>query len=148
MAVLCNEQLEQVYASSPESKKRGRYQILSPADIGRYATQHSTPQTVAHFKDKYNLKATSVRNFKAKYLKEISRKRKLFGDSECEVLELTPLKYRRPLLLGNELDSKVQTLLNELRSKGGNINTRIVKALAKGVVLSQDRTLLHENGEA
>jgi uncharacterized protein Yka (UPF0111/DUF47 family) len=37
-------------------------------------------------------------------------------------------------------------LLNELRSKGGKINTRIVKALAKGVVLSQDRTLLHENG--
>ena len=40
--------------SSPESKKRWRYQILSPADkaeVGRYATQHSTPQTVAHFKD-------------------------------------------------------------------------------------------------
>ena len=37
-------------------------------------------------------------------------------------------------------------MLNELRSKGGKINTRIVKALAKGVVLSQDRTLLHENG--
>ena len=61
-------------------------------------------------------------------------------------MKLTPLKHGRPLLLGNELDSKVQTLLNELRSKGGNINTRIVKALAKGVVLSQDRTLLQENG--
>ena len=61
-------------------------------------------------------------------------------------MELTPLKHGRPLLLGNELDSKVQTLLNEFRSKGGNINTRIVKALAKGVVLSQDRILLHENG--
>ena len=94
------------------------------------------------------MKATSVRNVNAKYLKEISRKRKLFGDSECEVLELTPLKSGRPLLLGNELDSKVQTLLNEFRSKEGNINTstRIVKALAKGAVLSQDRTLLRENG--
>ena len=61
-------------------------------------------------------------------------------------MKLTSLKHGRPLLLGNELDSKVQTLLNELRSKGGNINTRIVKALAKGVVLSQDRTLLQENG--
>lgn len=63
-------------------------------------------------------------------------------------LELTPLKSGRPLLLGNELDSKVQTLLNEFRSKEGNINTstRIVKALAKGAVLSQDRTLLRENG--
>ena len=84
-----------MYTSSPESKKRRRYQILSPADkaeVGRYATQHFTPQTVAHFKDKYDLKATSVRNFKVKYLKEFSRKRKLFRDSEYEVLELTLLK--------------------------------------------------------
>ena len=80
LADLRNEQLEQVYTSSPESKKRGRYQILSPADkaeVGRYATQHSTPQTVSHFKDKYDLKATSVRNFKAKYLKEILEKTKI-----------------------------------------------------------------------
>ncbi|CAC5395017.1 unnamed protein product [Mytilus coruscus] len=56
------------------------------------------------------------------------------------------MKRGRPLLLGQELDTKVQYLINELRSKGGNINTRIVKALAKGVVISQDRTLLRENG--
>ena len=59
---------------------RGRYQILSLADkteVGRYDTQHSTPQIVAHFKDKYDLKATSVRNFKAKYLKEILEKTKI-----------------------------------------------------------------------
>ena len=83
MADLRNEQLEQVYTSSPESKKRGRYQILSPADkaeVGRYATQHSTPQTVSHFKDKYDLKATSVRNFKAKYLKEIFRENENYSE--------------------------------------------------------------------
>jgi len=147
---LCNEELEKVYTCtpSPNGAKRGNYQILSPADraeVGKYASQHSTPQTLAFFKDKYNLKATTVRNFKAKYLSEKSRKRKLFDDNS-DVTELKPMKRGRPLLLGQELDTKVQYLINELRSKGGNINTRIVKALAKGVVIAQDRTLLRENG--
>jgi predicted metallopeptidase len=44
------------------------------------------------------------------------------------------------------LTEKVQTLINELRNKGGNVNSRIVRALGKGVVKAKDRTLLVENG--
>jgi hypothetical protein len=55
-------------------------------------------------------------------------------------------KRGRPVLLGEELDEKVQTLINELRNKGGNVNSRIVRALGKGVVKAKDRTLLVENG--
>ena len=99
----------------------------------------------------FNLKRTSVRNLKSKYLGELSRKRKLFestdsDDSVKDITELQPRKRGRPVLLGEELDQKVQTLINELRNKGGNVNLRIVRALGKGVVKAKDRTLLVENG--
>ena len=98
----------------------------------------------------FNLKRTSVRNLKSKYLGELSRKRKLFestdsDDSVKDITELQPRKRGRPVLLREELDQKVQTLINELRNKGGNVNLRIVRALGKGVVKAKDRTLLVEN---
>jgi hypothetical protein len=56
-------------------------------------------------------------------LGELSRKRKLFestdsDDSVKDITELQPRKRGRPVLLGEELDQKVQTLINELRNKG------------------------------
>ena len=41
---------------------------------------------------------------------------------------------------------KVRELITELRSCGGIINSRIVKAVAKGAILAEDRTLLYKNG--
>ena len=81
------------------------------AEIGKYASQHSTPQTIAHFKSKFNLKRTSVRNLKPKYLGELSRKRKLFestnsDDSVADITELQQRKHGRPVLLGEELDQR------------------------------------------
>jgi hypothetical protein len=153
---ICNVELEMVYSDSESTStpKRGKYQIMSPvehAEIGKYASQHSTPQTIAHFKSRINLKCTSVRNLKSKYLEELSGgKRKLFestdsDDSFADITELQPRKRGRPVLLGEELDQKVQTLINELRNTAGNINSRIVRALGKGVVKAKDRTLLVEN---
>ena len=132
---LCNDELDKIYSSAcsstcsetestPKSSKRGIYQILSPADraeVRKYASQYSTPQTIAHFTDRFQLKSTSVRNLKSKYLKELSRKRKLFDESdssECEINELRPAKRGKPLILGHELDNKVKNLIVELRNKG------------------------------
>lgn len=49
-------------------------------------------------------------------------------------------------MLGESLDNKVQDLVTEIRDAGGIINSRIIRAIAKGVVLAEDRTLLAENG--
>jgi hypothetical protein len=70
-------------------------------------------------------------------LEELSGgKRKLFestdsDDSFADITELQPRKRGRPVLLGEELDQKVQTIINEVRNKGGNVNSRIVRALGK-----------------
>ena len=70
----------------------------------------------------------------------------LTDDSVADFTELPQRKCGRPVLLGEELDQKVQTLINELRNKGGKVNSRIVRALGKGVVKAKNRTLLVENG--
>ena len=40
----------------------------------------------------------------------------------------------------------VRELITEIRSCGGIINSRIVKAVAKGAILAEARTLLYKNG--
>lgn len=67
-------------------------------------------------------------------------------DSEIETEILTPKKRGRKLLLGDELDNKVKRFVTTIRSSGGVVNTAIVKAAGRGVVLSVDRSLLRENG--
>ena len=57
-----------------------------------------------------------------------------------------PVKNRgRPLLLG-ELDSRVCEYIVRLRQAGGVVNTAIVMAAMRDIVLSHARTLLEENG--
>ena len=94
--------------------------------------QHHKPSLIS----RVGLIRTSVRNLKSKYLGELSEKRKLFestdsDDSFADITELQPRKRGRPVLLGEELDQKVQTIINEVRNKGGNVNSRIVRALGK-----------------
>ena len=65
-----------------------------------------------------------------------TRKRTLDYSEEPESAELTelqPNKWGRKFLLGSELDSKVQTFVNNICISGGVINTAIVKASARGI---------------
>lgn len=50
------------------------------------------------------------------------------------------------MLLGAELDTKVQKYVSVLRNNGAVINTQIAIAAAKGIVTGTDRTMLVENG--
>ena len=52
----------------------------------------------------------------------------------------------KKLLSGEQLDSKVQFFIKSVRDSGRVVNFAIVRAAAKGIVLSHDRSLLFENG--
>ena len=133
------------------SGKRGTYVSYTPEqrrDIGKYAAEHGNSKAVKKFSEDLNCKISesTVRNIKSAYLKEIhSPKRKLNLD-ESEVLELTPKKRGRKLMLGDELDENVKKMVNSVRNSGGVINSAIVMAAGKGIVLAKDRSLLVENG--
>ena len=55
-------------------------------------------------------------------------------------------KRVRPVLLGEDLDRKVQMYLKKVREGGGVCSARIAIATAKGIVLSYDRSMLVEFG--
>ncbi len=92
-------------------------------------------------KFKMDINESSVRLFKGEYLKERRRKR------EDETVDHLPARNRgRKVVLGQKMDTMVQDYIRRLREKGCVINTAIVIAATKGILLSQDKTRLQEFG--
>ena len=62
-------------------------------------------------------------------------------------MSVLPEKPRgRPLLVGKELEDNVKSFEGELRSSGAIVNSAIVRAAARGIVVAKDANLLKENG--
>lgn len=130
--------------------KRGPYHKYTPeqrADIGKYAVQHG----VVSAKRKYSMKLdvdlneSTVRGFKMAYLDEVNRKRKADED-DISVTKLPTKKRGRPVLLGAELDTIVQQYIMKLRQNKATVNTAVVIAGARGILLSLDRSRLSQYG--
>ena len=129
--------------------KRGPYQQLSnelKAKIGKHASENGNSAAARHFSKVLGkeLNPSTIRGLKKVYLEEMSRKRKAGEDMTITSL---PAKRRgRPLLLGEELDQKVQQYLRAIRKSGGAVSTAIVLGAARGIILKTNRTLLAEYG--
>ena len=75
-------------------------------------------------------------SIKVSYLEAVKNKRR--SDSDDEVTSL-PLKKRgRPLLLGEDLETKVQMYLKKIREGGGVITASIAMAATRGILLCTD----------
>ena len=87
---------------------------------------------------------STVRSIKNAYVEEVRKKRCAEDDGEVSVLPSK--KGARPVLLGQELDQKVQLYLKKVREGGGAVSTRIVMAAARGLLLKYDSGMLAEFG--
>ncbi len=99
-----------------------------------------------HFSRKLSIRLSesTVRSMKDAYKVEVSRKRK--QHDEDDVVSLPVKKRGRSLLLGEDLDTKVQLYLKNVRKGGGVVSSRIAMAAARGVLLSYDKYRLAEFG--
>ena len=88
---------------------------------------------------------TTAHDYKVAYEKELSRKRKA-GDVDLSVKALPAKKRGRKLLLGDEIDKKVQKYLRALRDNAGSVSIDIVIAAAKGIVMKTNKHMLIEYG--
>ena len=86
-----------------------------------------------------------MRSWVGKLKSEQTRKRKA-GDSHLTVTKLPSSKRGRPLMLGERLDSEVQSYIKALQNEGGVVTTPVVLAIATAVVESSDRTQLAKYG--
>ena len=106
---------KEVSLATKSFSKRGPYLKLTPekkADIGKYAAEHGIVAAIRYFSKDFpdsTLKETTVHGWKVKYLSELG-KRKREG-SELIVKMFPVAKMGRPLLLGEDLDKKVQNYL-------------------------------------
>ena len=50
------------------------------------------------------------------------------------------------VLLGADLDVAIQEYVRAVRQNGGVVNTKVIMAAARGIILSKDRTRLAEFG--
>ena len=117
------------------------------ATIGKFAVENGVMAVKRKFsaKLKLNINKSTVRRFKTAYLEERRRKRE-FDDSDGEIKELHPRKRGREVLLGEKMDTMVQCYITKIREKGGVVNTCIVKAGARGILMSQEKSMLAEYG--
>ena len=111
-----SEANKEVSAATSILGKRSPYLKLTPekkADIGKYAAENGITSAVRCFSKDLEpgetLKETTVHGWKVKYLLEL-KKRKCEG-GELVVKTLPVAKMGRPLLLGEDLDVKVQNYL-------------------------------------
>ena len=116
-------------------------------DLGRRAAELGITSIIQYFakvdeKQRY-LSPSTLFAWKENYLKEFSKRRL---DKDQGVDQLPPKKRGRPLLLGTELDHRVQLYVKELHTNGAIINTAIVMATAEGIVQHHDMNMLAKHG--
>ena len=137
-------------AKAKEMKKRGPYikfDEKTKIKIGKYSSENGVHAAARHFSMELgkNINPSTIRGFKRAYLQEMNRKRRADED-DLTVTSLPAKKRGRPLLLGEELDRKIQLYLRAIRESGGAVNTAIALGAARGIILKLNRTLLVENG--
>ena len=148
---LANEEIRRAVAvaqdlSQSHRRHYNKYTLKEKATIGKFALEHGVLSAKRKFSRQLgqSINESTVRSFKNKFSKERSRRRAAGEDSDIE--ELPEKKRGRKLLLGVKMDDMVKNYICKLRDKGCIINTAIVKAAARGLLMSEDKTRLQEFG--
>ena len=83
---------------------------------------------------------------KKAYGEELRKRRRCDDESDQDISHLSAKKRGRKVLLGEDLDMKVQLYLRKVREGGGAISARIAMAAARGILCKCNRSMLAENG--
>ena len=110
------------------------------AKIGCYAATTTTAATVKWYQLTYpTLSKQAFHEFKKAYLKEKEPTNK-------EVTILKSRKRGRHKLLPEDIMGKTSQTVKALRLKSAPVSSAVINAIAKGVVMAEDRCLLTESG--
>ncbi len=126
-------------AISKAGGKHGAYQKYSPivhSDIGKHVCQHMA--------QKKKVSESTVKSIEQAYLEELRKRART--DDGGEIAALPVKKRGRKVLLGEDLDCKVQIYLKKVREGGGAVSARITMAAARGSLLKCDLSMLAEFG--
>ena len=142
-----NEKVIDELLSVEENKgKRQKYRIWTPTqkvEIGKHAVEHANASTVRAMGLKYpGLKRQTVSDFKLAYLKL----KKSIEAADSDITEIVIKKTGRPMLLPENLMKKVIETVTNFRLRGARVSAVVIRAVARGVIIANDRSLFLENG--
>ena len=127
------ENIVHVLENVPVRRTRSTYKEEEKNRIARYANMFTVAQAVYHFKSEFpNIKESTIRPWLKKYRENLREK------TPTHAIVLSK-KRGRPLYLSNELDSKLQQFLKNLRKAGGGVNIHVVKGVLMGLIKSDLR---------
>ncbi len=144
-----NQAVQDALDCDTRTGKKRKYTVtFTPEDraaIGQYAAENGNAAAVKKFKATHDVGESTVRSFKKKYLEEV-KKRQVSGTAFNDVKRLPGRKRGRKVMLGEQLDGRIQNYVKALRNAGTPIGSSVIMAAATGIVNSCDRTLLVEHG--
>ena len=88
------------------------------------------------------LKRQTVSDFKLAYLKL----KKSTEAANKDITEIVKKKAGRPTLLPESLMKKVIDTVSNLRLREAPVSSAVIRAVSRGVIIANDRSLLLENG--
>ena len=123
--------------SGKEKKKTnyGKYDAHKRMEVAKFAMQSSIRPAAR----KFGINKNTVQGFVDSY-KDVVQK------TDKEVTLLPYKKRGKPTLLPAEIDRKVMEMASSMRLAGAVVNYNVLIAVAKGIIIANDRTLLAENG--
>ena len=93
-----------------------------------------------------NLKESTVRTWVTQYKRELELKKSTGIQLTVPITKLEYKRRGRPSLMPEDVDTFIKEYIEELRRRGGVINSEIVSSAAKGIVKTYDANLLECNG--
>uniref|UniRef100_A0A914USD6 DDE-1 domain-containing protein n=1 Tax=Plectus sambesii TaxID=2011161 RepID=A0A914USD6_9BILA len=131
---------EAAKAATMKSGKRSNYNVVSlelKAKVGKYAAESSVTRARRHFQSQipFTLKHSTVHGWKNEHLARLRNTK----DST--------VRAGRPLLLGKEVDDKIQEHLHRLRNQGGTVNGAVVSAVTRVYLKKMDHAQYRLEGE-
>ena len=138
--------IDELHVVEESKRKRSKYRVWTPAqraEIGKHAADHSNASTVRILGLKYpGLKRQTVSDFKLAYLKL----KKSNEAANSDIKKIVRKKAGRPTLLPESLMKKVIENVANLRLRGAPVSSAVIRAVARSVIIANDRSLLLEIG--
>ena len=133
-------QLEKAEAQGSGIRKRYiKWRPELRAEIGKRAHKYRIASVLKHFAGVYpNLKKQTVFEFKKSYKK--------LKPMHVNVTKIHSNKRGRPKILPEHLMEKTTDTVKSLQLKGAPISRSVINAIAKGIVITNDRMQFVENG--
>ena len=133
-----------IQLNADKSKKRKKYRVWKPeerAEIGKLAAERGNKSALLHLKKKYpELTRQTLSDFSKAYRTLKSKNKHL------EVTFIEKKKTGRPSILPDDLMKKTIQTIDVLRLKGAPVSSVVVNAVAKGIVIANDRSILAKYG--